>query len=405
MIKLIVVILSIALAQILAAPSPATIAPSVTGALLKHGTVNIILTLEEKTAPALQQIQHQSFANRGARLNAVASTLKSLAARSQKSILEFLATQNVQVKSLWISNKIAVKAADAKLVQTLASMKEVQHIREDLVIQAPLPVPEKFITAPAALQWGVEMIEAPKAWELGFRGQDVVVAILDSGVRHTHNTLFNSYRQDRGWFDASSGFSQTPVDPMGHGTHVMGSIVGADGVGVAPDAQWIACRTAMTFSGISEYQECGQFFLCPTHADGSDPDCTTAPHVVSHSWGFYPSVDEDFLDESILAWNVAGIIVVWANGNEGTSCSSARYPANTDFDMITVGATDSSDRLASFSSRGPGTWTNALKPNIAAPGVDVISASAWDDESLVSMSGITLTLILKLQFIVMLRNI
>lgn len=117
------------------------------------------------------------------------------------------------------------------------------------------------------------------------------------------------------------------------------------------------------------------------------------------------------MDASIEAWNAAGIFVVWANGNEGSRCSTARYPASGDFEIFTVGATDSSDNLvsfrfilrtnyqfnvsiffcfkASFSSRGPGMWSGAdkIKPNIAAPGVNIISCSGSSDDGLASMSG------------------
>ena len=94
------------------------------------------------------------------------------------------------------------------------------------------------------------------------------------------------------------------------------------------------------------------------------------------------------MDSYIRAWNAAGIFVVFANGNSGyAGCSTALYHANTGFDMFKAGATDKEDNLADFSSRGPGRYSQALSPNIAAPGVDVVSASNSDDNSLVSMSG------------------
>jgi len=313
-----------------------------------------------------------------------------LAAASQKSVLAYLATQENEVMSLWIGNQILVKGANAHLIQTLAAMPEIESIIADKVELAPLPEEGTPVKAtPTANQWGVEMVNAPDAWAEGYKGQGVVVGILDTGVRYTHRYLLPNYRQPRGWYDASNANSQTPTDSGGHGTHVMGSIVGTEGVGVAPEAKWIACKTSMTFGALSEYQRCGQFLLCPHHPNGTLPDCDAAPHVVSHSWGFFTNENHSFMDHSLEMWNAAGIFVVWANGNEGTRCSSARYPSASGYDMFTVGATDANERLASFSSRGPGMWSGEghIKPNIAAPGVNIVSCASYDDSSLTSMSG------------------
>jgi len=382
--------LAVALTVVFAAPSPASISPGVLDGLKSHGSVDIVVNLHQKTSSVLSSIKHQSFATQGARVKAVASSLQALAASSQKHILAYLASQGIQARSLWISNQIGVKGAYAQLVHALAAMPEVESIIADKVTLAPLPAPSApFTETPAALQWGVEMVDAPGAWAQGYTGKDVVVGILDTGVRYTHKLLYPNYRHERGWLDASSANSQVPVDHGGHGTHVMGSIVGKDGVGVAPEANWIACKTSMTFGALTEYQRCGQFLLCPTLPDETEPDCDAHPHVVIHSWGFFTDKDHDFMDASIEAWNTAGIFVVWANGNEGTRCSSARYPSATGYDIFTVGATNSSDNLASFSSRGPGMWSGAghIKPNIAAPGVNIVSCSASNDESLTTMSG------------------
>lgn len=259
MYKFCVVLLAMALGQVFGAPYSATISSRVLEELKTEGTVDIILNMHQKTSSVLQSIKQQSFATQTARVSSVASSLHALAATSQKSVLAYLATQDNEVRSLWISNQISVKAASVSLIQSLASMPEIESIIADKVQLAPLPTPTPVTTQPNALQWGVEMVEAPAAWAQGFTGNDVVVGILDTGVRYTHKLLYPNYRQERGWLDASSG-SQTPVDDWsGHGSHVMGSILGKDGVGVAPDAKWIACRTSMTFSALSEYQRCGQF--------------------------------------------------------------------------------------------------------------------------------------------------
>jgi len=384
MFKLAVVVLAVALAQVLAAPTP--ISPSLQHSLKTKGTVNIMVTMREKTFPVLKQLKLKTFVNREARLNQVASSLKSLAATSQQSVLAYLANkENIKVKSLWVSNKISIKGADAELIQSLAGMEEVDSIREDEVIPRHVPVSSSKVYAPKALQWGVELIGAPEVWAQGYTGAGVVVATIDTGVRYTHKNLFRNFRQDYGWFDPYTG-SSTPKDSAGHGTHTMGTIAGSDGIGVAPDAQWIACMGCDLFGcEISTLEECGQFMVCPTLPDGTMEDCTKAPHLVSNSWG--GGGGQDFYDAVIAAWDAAGIIPLFSNGNSGSSCYSAGSPADSlNTPVIAVGATDEFEELAYFSSIGPSVY-ETIKPDISAPGVDVISSSSSGDEEFESMSG------------------
>ena len=220
MFKLAVVVLAVALAQVLAAPT--ALSPSLKHSLKTKGTVNIMVTMREKTYPTLNQLKLRSFANREARLNEVASSLKALAAASQKSVLAYLATkEHIKVKSLWISNKISIKGADAELIHSLAGMEEVDSIREDEIIPFNLPVSSSKVSSPKALQWGVEMIGAPEVWAMGYTGAGVVVGTIDSGVRYTHKNLFRNFRQDYGWFDPYYE-TRVPDDRAGHGTHTMG---------------------------------------------------------------------------------------------------------------------------------------------------------------------------------------
>lgn len=129
---------------------------------------------------------------------------------------------------------------------------------------------------------------------------------------------------------------------------------------------------------------CFQFMLCPTDVNGNNKDCSKAPRIVSNSWGggqgstFYASV--------VNAWRAAGIIPVFSNGNAGRQgCGTANSPADLP-NVIGVGASDINNALADFSSRGPAR-SGRIKPDISAPGVNVISAGSASDNSIVSMSG------------------
>jgi bacillopeptidase F len=95
-----------------------------------------------------------------------------------------------------------------------------------------------------------------------------------------------------------------------------------------------------------------------------------APDVVSNSWGDYPGADETLRD-AVRAWVAAGVVPVFAAGNNGIGSlsSPASYP-----EAIAVGAVDGQDALASFSSRGPSPIDGAVKPDVVAPGVLIPTA-------------------------------
>jgi len=234
-------------------------------------------------------------------------------------------------------------------------------------------------------EWGVNIIGAPEAWSMdgGNSGDGIVVANIDTGVRYTHETLRHNFRSEYGWYDPYDR-TANPIDRNGHGTHTMGTIAGANGIGVAPNAKWIACRGCDT-SSCSNYAllECGEFMSCPHLPNGSGADCSKAPNLVSNSWGggqgntFYKSV--------INAWYAADIVPIFSNGNSGPSCGSANSPAD-DPNAIGVGSTTSNDALSSFSSKGPSRG-GLTKPDLSAPGSNVYSAWHTSDKAYFTASG------------------
>jgi subtilisin family serine protease len=115
-------------------------------------------------------------------------------------------------------------------------------------------------TTTGAPEPNISVINAPALWSLGFRGQGVVVASMDSGVDATHPDLAARWRGgSNSWYDPYGQHPTVPTDVSGHGTWTMGVMVGRDAggtsIGVAPDAQWIAVKIfndsgASTFSAI-----------------------------------------------------------------------------------------------------------------------------------------------------------
>jgi subtilisin family serine protease len=133
----------------------------------------------------------------------------------------------------------------------------------------------------------------------------------------------------------------------------------------------------------SSYVECFDFFLAPWDSHGLNPDPARAPHVISNSWscplGAPPAGEgcaPKSLRKAVNAARAAGIFVVASAGNEGPGCSTVAEPPGIHAGVLSVGATDASDALASFSSRGPVTvdGSNRLKPDLSAPGVSVRSS-------------------------------
>ncbi len=177
--------------------------------------------------------------------------------------------------------------------------------------------------------------------------------------------------------------SPEPCDDRDHGTHTMGIMVGADGsnqIGMAPEARWIGCRNMENGVGTpATYIECFQWFIAPTKIDGSEPNPSLAPDVINNSWSCTEDegcTDPNILKAAVEAVRAAGILTVQSAGNGGSQCNTVKDPAAIYAASFTVGATDSSDTIASFSNRGPVTvdGSNRLKPDVVAPGVAVRSS-------------------------------
>ncbi|GAB9477672.1 hypothetical protein Gpo141_00014792, partial [Globisporangium polare] len=254
-------------------------------------------------------------------------------------------------------------------------LSNLAEIREQLVLPVPtVTSAERNTSAIGVLanEYGVTKISAPSVWALGNTAQNIVVSTVDTGVLSTHEALAARWRSSYGWYDPSLN-SLTPADENGHGTHTMGSITGSGGIGVAPGATWIACRGCTT-DGCTEAAllSCAQFITCPTDPSGNNKDCSKAPNLVSNSWG--GGQGDSFYQAAVDAWVAAGIIPIFANGNDGPACTTANSPGDY-ANVIAVGATDSTDALASFSSKGPSKG-GLLKPEVSAPGYNV--RSSWN---------------------------
>ncbi|MFY9611254.1 MAG: S8 family serine peptidase [Blastocatellia bacterium] len=347
----------------------------------------------------------------------VFKTLYEKAQVTQQTILDWLKANGVEHRSYYIVNMIWVRGK-VDVAQALAARADVARIEGNPQIRNfPEPAPpeesEKTIS-PAAVEGGIDFTRAPEVWALGFKGAGIVVGGADTGYRWDHTALKPHYRGFDGvtanhnfnWHDSihSGGGScgansPVPCDDFGHGTHTMGTSVGDDGglnqIGMAPEARWIGCRNMnQGFGTPATYLECFEFFLAPYPVGGTPAqgDPSKAPDVTINSWGCPPGegCSPSTLQAGVEAQRTAGIMMVVAAGNSGSSCSSVVDPPAIYDAAYTVGAfSPTTGTIASFSSRGPVTidGSNRLKPDITAPGVGTRSSTASSTTSYGSSSG------------------
>lgn len=243
---------------------------------------------------------------------------------------------------------------------------------------------------------------------MGIDGSGLVVANIDTGVRYTHQALVGQYRGNLGssfdhnynWWDPYGDHPATPADDNGHGSHTMGTMVGDDGgsnqIGIAPGANWIACRGCDTSSCTdAALLGCGQFMAAPTDLSGANPDPDMRPNAVNNSWGDCGQTYDSWYSGPINAWLAAGIYPIFSNGNASNCGYSSPPGLNTvgnparSGNVTGVGSSGEQNGLyASHSNWGPTdnldtvnpvSGFEMMKPQVIAPGVSIRSSTPGSD--------------------------
>ncbi|MFJ6166063.1 S8 family serine peptidase [Micromonospora orduensis] len=321
-------------------------------------------------------------AGRDARATEVYRRLVDTAERSQSDLRRDLRRLGLDPVSYYLVNAVEVDGGPVARAW-LARRPEVDRV---LVSQRlrPLPAPagqtRGTAPEPTGPEWNIRQLGADRVWsQLGVTGRGIVVGSSDSGVDGAHPALRGGFRGgDDSWYDPWND-TRSPTDKGGHGTHTVGSAVGRDGIGVAPDAQWVGCvNLDRNLGNPGHYLDCLQFMLAPFPPGGdpfTDGRTDRAPEVLTNSWGCPPveGCDQRVLRPATAALDAAGIFVVAAAGNTGPWCGSIEDPPAQYPDVLTVGAVDAQRRVAEFSSRGP-VAGGVVKPDVLAPGVEVVSA-------------------------------
>jgi subtilisin family serine protease len=229
-------------------------------------------------------------------------------------------------------------------------------------------------------------IDAPQAWDLTTGSSDVVVAVIDTGMAYTHVDLKdnvwanpgeiagngkdddgNGYVDDVHGIDVVDGTSD-PWDDNGHGTHVSGTIAaeGNNGIGVA-GVSWKTKIMPLKFLDSNGYGSDDGAIACINYAIDMKVNRGVNLVAINASWG--GGYADAALENAIQAAGDAGIIFCAAAGNDGLDVDStpeypAAYPCSN---IISVGASDSTDSAASFSNYG------ATNVDLFAPGTNILS--------------------------------
>ncbi|MCF6270669.1 MAG: S8 family serine peptidase [Melioribacteraceae bacterium] len=226
----------------------------------------------------------------------------------------------------------------------------------------------------ANLSESISLIKVDSVWsQFGVKGDSIVIAIIDTGIDYLHPALGGGFGPG---FKVIGGYDfinndDDPIDDNGHGTHVAG-IVSADGdsiIGIAPKSSLIALKV-LDRSGRGRGDDiiAAIEYCADPNGDGNTDDMVD---IINLSLGSYYGNPDDPTSVAVDNASFLGITSSIAAGN-GYSYKSIGSPG-TAKSAITVGASDSEDKLAIFSSKGPVNKTYSIKPDVVAPGVDINS--------------------------------
>jgi subtilisin len=248
-------------------------------------------------------------------------------------------------------------------LQQLRSDPRIQAVHSAPPLSLVRPVRTAKASKPSKVTWGLDRLGAPELWGKGFTGKGVLVGHLDTGVDGTHPALKGAIAHFAE-FDLQGDPvpGARPTDSGEHGTHTAGTIVGRavgkTAFGVAPGAQ---LASAMVIEGGD---------VVARILAGMDWAVSLGVRVLSMSLGLR-GYTEDFLPLTQIL-RARNILPVFAAGNEGPG--QTRSPGNY-AEALSVGAVDSHDAVADFSSSGHFSRPNdPIVPDLVAPGVDVVSS-------------------------------
>ncbi|EMA39639.1 serine protease halolysin R4 [Halococcus morrhuae DSM 1307] len=254
-------------------------------------------------------------------------------------------------------------SATASVASTVASRRGVEYAERNAVYETlAVPNDPRF-----GDQYAPEMVNAPAAWETTLGESDVIVAVVDQGIKYDHPDLEANVADGYGhdFVDNDDDPYPDTLSDEQHGTHVAGIVAaGTDnntGVAGISNATLLSVRTL-------DKSETG---YTADIADGIQWAADNGADIINLSLG---GGFTETLQKAVSYAHEKGVLLVAAAGNDG---GSVDYPAAYD-ECIAVSALDPDDSLASYSSRGP-------EIELAAPGTNLLST--WTDNGYATLSG------------------
>ncbi len=313
---------------------------------------------------------------------AIAPLLDDLVADGRVEFVRYLRYRN----RVYLSAKPAAldplraHPAVAELIPEYDSVRDKRRESSSAIRAAP-PIPPGD-------SWGVGALGLRPLWEAGVDGRGIVVGSLDSGVMGDHVLLAGGRRPERSWYDPRGERSE-PIDTKPHGSQVLACAVarpyeGHD-FGAAPGATWVAALA----NRFNSYNNIDMALAADWMIFEARPD------VVLGAWGHGKS-DCDPRDRAFVsAARAAGIVPVFAAGNDGPDAASGQAPAALGGFVpgaggpLAIAAVDQALAVIGPSSRGPSPCggRTGVFPDLSAPGWQVPVPGAPHPTSLTLESG------------------
>lgn len=261
----------------------------------------------------------------------------------------------VKLKNLDLIGAKAVWVPDRSAATKLALQPGVARVDDDVIVEA---LYEKgdimkgygISQLAESLPWGINRVDAEMVWPLGNIAGPIKVGIIDTGISNKHPDLLANIKGGVNTISPRKNWN----DDNGHGSHVAGIVAAIDNnigvIGVGPGIDLYAIK--VLGAGGSGYLS--------DVIEGIQWATANGMQVINMSLG--TGSDIQSLRDAVIAAKRAGVVVVAAAGNSsGAVIYPAAYP-----ETIAVSATDQSNIIAGFSSRGP-------EVDLAAPGVSIYS--------------------------------
>lgn len=273
---------------------------------------------------------------------------EGLTSTERDEVLGGLASKRIKRFNLALEADV-LENLSSQDVERLVANSKVKRVDDDVTVRVQSHLTSS-VQAAQVLPWGIDRIDAELVWPSGNNADPIKVGVIDTGISLSHSDLQanikGNYNAIRPWRNAE--------DDNGHGSHVAGTIGALNNtVGV------IGAAPRVDLYAIKALDRNGSGWLSDI-IEGIDWSIQKGIRVINMSLG--TTADIQSMHDAVIRARNAGIVQVAAAGNSG---GAVIYPAAYP-EVIAVSATDSSNNLASWSSRGP-------EVDLSAPGVSVYS--------------------------------